>query len=112
LGRTARYGWVLMKLGEWLAKDFDKADRKDIESLVGKIQLNENYKDWTKHLYKVTIKKFYKVLNGGEEYPSHVRWIKCNFKNSDRILPEEILTGEEVKKMIFSAMSMLPMVSE
>lgn len=100
LGRTARYGWVLLKLSEWLAKDFDQADRKDIESLVGKIQLNESYKDWTKHLYKVAIKKFYKWMNGGEEYPSTVRWIKCNFKNSDRILPEEILTGEEVKKMI------------
>lgn len=100
IGRIARYAYVLIKLAKWLGKDFDKTDRKDIERLVGVIQDQSNFKDWTKHLYKVSIKKFYKWLNGGEEYPTSVRWIKCNFRNSNKMLPEELLTQEEVKKMI------------
>lgn len=102
-GRACRYAWSMLAIGSWIAVDFDRAERKDIETLVGKIQMNEKYKDWTKHTFKVAIKKFFKWLNGGEEYPQCVRWIKCNFKNSDKLLPEELLTQEEVKRMVESA---------
>jgi integrase len=93
----------MFKIAKWLGKDFDKATKEDIEKLVWTIQSNEKFKDWTKHLYKVSVKKFYKWLNGGEEYPREVKWIKCNFRNSNRILPEELLTHDEVKKMIETA---------
>ena len=99
IGRIARYAYVFIKLAKWIEVDFDKAQRKDIEKLVSIIQ-DQELKDWTKHLYKVSIKKFYKWMNGGESYPSSVSWIKCNFKNSGKMLPEEILTQEEIKKMI------------
>lgn len=103
IGRIARYAYTMFKIAKWLGKDFDTATREDIERVVGIIQSNDEFKDWTKHLYKVSIKKFYKVLNGGEEYRKEVKWIKCNFRNSDRILPEDLLTHEEVKKMIETA---------
>ena len=100
VGRVSRYAWSMLAIGSWISVDFDKAERKDIEALVGKIQLNEKYKPWTKHTFKVAIKKFFKWLNGGEEYPQCVRWIKCNFKYADTLLPEDLLTQEEVKRMI------------
>ena len=55
--------------------------------------------DWTKHDYKVTLKKFYKWLNGGEE-PSTVKWIRTTLQKQDRKLPEDMLTEDEVKQMI------------
>ena len=55
--------------------------------------------DWTKHDYKVTLKKFYKWLNGGEE-PSTTKWIKTTLKRQDRKLPEDMLQEEEIRKMI------------
>ncbi len=100
-GRQSRYAWALCKIARWLGKDFDKATKSDIEKVVGKIESPE-FTVWTKQLYKVTIKKFYKWLNNGE-YPDTVKWIRCTIKNASKRLPEEILTEEEVKKMIETA---------
>jgi len=60
----------LIKLVQWLKKDFRKASVDDIKNLVRKIEQNKRYKGWTKEGYKVTIKNFYRWLEGnGEEYP-------------------------------------------
>ncbi|MGQ0791286.1 MAG: tyrosine-type recombinase/integrase [Nitrosopumilaceae archaeon] len=101
-GRMARYAWILKNLAKWLMIDFDKAEKKDIERLVIKIETAE-YKPFTKQLYKVTIKKFYKWMVGGEEYPQTVRWVKTAVKHADSRLPEEILTEEDIKKLIDAA---------
>lgn len=100
--RIARYAYTMLKLAKWMKKDFDAATKKDIENLVRTTNDESNFKNWTKHLYKVSVKKFYKWLNGGE-YPDTVRWIECNFTNSNKLLPEEILTPEEVKRIIEAA---------
>ncbi|GAG38420.1 unnamed protein product, partial [marine sediment metagenome] len=53
--------------------------------------------------FRKTIKVFYKWLNGGERYPECVEWIKTTEKRSNNKLPEELLTEEEVKRMISAA---------
>ncbi len=45
------------------------------------------------------MKKFYKWLRNSETYPPEVSWIKTIVNNRHRLLPEELLTEDEVKKM-------------
>lgn len=92
----------LKVLAEDFKKDFDKANKNDIEWLVGKIE-RKDYTTWTKHDYKVTIKKFYKWLRKTEDYPKEVKWITTTVKNEANQLPEELLTREEINKMIKTA---------
>ena len=44
------------------------------------------------------MKKFYKWLRNSETYPPEVSWIKTIVNNGHRLLPEELLTEDEVKK--------------
>jgi site-specific recombinase XerD len=97
--RIQHYVLKLRQLAEWLGKDFAKATREDVEGVVRKIE-QMDYSEWTKHGFKVTLKKFYKWLKKSEHYPKEVRWIKSTVKNESTRLPEELLTEEDVKKLI------------
>ncbi|MEW6295853.1 MAG: tyrosine-type recombinase/integrase [Candidatus Diapherotrites archaeon] len=88
------------RIGEWLEKDFEKAGQNDIERIVSIIQSNQKYADWTKHDYKVTVKKFWKWLNGNKELPEIVKWVSTRMGVKNRMIPEELLTEEEVLKLI------------
>ncbi len=98
--RIQKYTQQLHWLSEILKKDFDKATRENIEKLVVKINQNENWSEWTKYDYKVAIKKFYKWHNGGEECPKIARWIPTKISKCNSKMPEDLLTEEEVKKMV------------
>lgn len=101
--RVDKYAYTLKKLSLMLNKDFDKVTKQDIINLVSIIERKE-WTDWTKHDYKVCIKKFYKWLKGKEdEYPKEVKWIKTTVKKRNGKLPEGLLTEEDVKKLIDSA---------
>ncbi|RLI25127.1 hypothetical protein DRO57_04885, partial [Candidatus Bathyarchaeota archaeon] len=76
--------------------------REDIVKVVEKIERNKDWSDWTKQHYKITPKKFYRWLRKidvREVYPEEVSWIRTTIKNGDKILPSEILTEDEIKKM-------------
>ena len=103
---------VLIILAEkYLKKDFDAATKDDIKDVVIKIDSREDCSPWTKHGYKVIIKKFYKWLKFGDEYrtvneyPATVSWMRCNLKKKEqpRIKASDILTEAEVKKLIDTA---------
>lgn len=100
--RITKYVLTLRKIAEWLKKDFDEAGREDIERLVRRLEQSD-YSPWTKHDYKVTLKRFYKWLKGDdEEYPPEVRWIKTTLRQKDILLPSQLLTEDEVQKLIDS----------
>jgi len=101
--RIAKYVLTLRRLAEWLRKDFDKAGREDVERLVNRLERSD-YSPWTKHDYKVTLKRFYKWLKGsGEEYPPEVKWIKTTLKRRDLLLPDQLLTEDEVQRLVDAA---------
>ena len=102
IGRIERYIHVLKRIDAWLKKDFKKANKKDIEHLLHELECTD-YAEGTKHIFKVCIKKFYKWVSDSEEYPKTVSWIKTTVKNGRSKLPEELLTIEDVKKIIESA---------
>ena len=98
-GRVQKYAFTLRKIAEWLGKDFDKATEDDLKRVVAVIN-SSSYSEWTKYDYKRSLKRFYKWL--GKEHL--ISWLKCkDLKN--RKLPEEILTEEDIKKMINAAYS-------
>jgi integrase len=99
-GRTAKYMYCLLTLAEWLGKDFRQTTTKDLKELVRKIEMS-SYCPMTKMELKTTVKKLYKWLHGADEYPDIVRWIRprSSFTKKNR-LPEQILTKDEVTKLI------------
>lgn len=99
VARIRAYAQRLRKIASILRKDFDKADEKDIRRLAKEVELSD-YSAWTKHDVKVTIKKFYKWLNGGDEFPSIVKRIKTTMKHSSQKTPEDILTEDDILAMV------------
>ncbi len=61
--------YMLKTIAMMQAFDFEKATRTDIEQLVARIE-GSPYTEWTKHDFRVAIKKSYKRLRGTEDgYP-------------------------------------------
>lgn len=81
-------------------KDLKQADREDIENVLIGIQKKSKSEE-TRHDYKVTLKKFYRWLNGGEE-PDLTKFFKATKNKTKQKLPDELLTEEEIIKMIES----------
>jgi integrase len=102
--RLYKSTYILIRIAKLLKKDFNKVNKKDIQKLVEKINDNKEFSDWTKHDYKVQIKKFYKWLKGNNEfYPEEVRWIKAGNIKLNEKLPENLISEEEVLKLIQTA---------
>jgi len=99
-GRIVKLMDTLLIIAKWLGKDFEKATKEDMENFVMMLQ-SKGYSEWTKHDYKVVVKKFWKWLRGNDEYPSEVKWIKTTIKKSNKEeLPNEVYTLEEIEKLI------------
>jgi integrase/recombinase XerD len=100
--KIERYLYDLQRLALMLDKNLRKADKKDLMKVVVKIEQKE-WSPHSKHTFKVMMKKFYRWAEGIDEkgvYPEKIRWIKTGVKNSQQKLPEELLTGEDIEKMI------------
>jgi site-specific recombinase XerD len=100
--RVLKYLSTLANIAAGFPTDFTEATRADIEELVGKIERSD-YAEWTKHDYRVALKKFFRWLRQTEEYPPEVRWLRSTMKNGRTKLPEEILTQQEVQAIIVAA---------
>lgn len=110
-GRIARYMYDLRNLSKWLGKDFEDATGDDIKALIGEIEKKTYYtkkldkkvpyQESSKREFKICIKKFYRWLRSSNEYPEEVKWIKLHYRKCEKKrLPEEMLTEEDIKKLI------------
>ncbi len=97
--RVLKYLQQLHIISQDLGINFKDATKDDIEYYVARLE-RSNKKDWTKHDYKQCIKRFYKWLNDEEE-PKITSWISLRIRQS-KMLPEELLTEEDIVKMIES----------
>lgn len=83
--------------------DVLKATRTQIESGVARIEASE-YAPKTKQNIKIVIKSIYKHFLGEDlYYPKQVAWIKATLKMSNRLLPQDMLSEEEVLRMLETA---------
>ncbi len=84
-------------------KNFKNASRKDIEKAliyINGLEISEQ----TKVNVKISIKFMYKQIFGnGDYYPEQVAWVRTTLAKKNKLLPEDILTEDEVLKMIEAA---------
>lgn len=99
ISRVERYVFILRQMGEFLKKDFRDVNKDDVIAISQELD-RRGYTDWTKHFYRVALKKFYRWLRKSKEYPEEVAWLKSTVKNGNHKLPEELLTQDDVKKLI------------
>lgn len=103
LARISKLLHHVRGLATLLDKNFSDASKDDIVRLLSKIETNPEWSPATKHDYKVILKKFYKSLGGTGEFPEQGKWIKPNYKKNNHRLPEELLTEEDVGKLVEAA---------
>lgn len=98
-GKLHRYLDDLRRNTQGIKKDYKDYTREDIEKIVIRLEKTD-FTEWTKYSYKIGLRKFFTWLRGTGEVPPEVKWLKLNPKNLNNKLPEELLTEEEVKKLI------------
>jgi site-specific recombinase XerD len=100
--KIERYLSDIMKLNKMLSKPFSEAIEQDLRRVVG--HLNQtNLSEETKKTFKIMLRKFYRFLRGIHKkgvYPPEVEWISIAIPNNHKKLPEELLTEEEIVKII------------
>ncbi len=101
LARIVRTLEDLLKFDKTLKKDFETATIEDIKDVIVRLD-QDDYSEWTKYGFKISIKKFYKWLKGNEVYPEEVKWIKARLKMRNSKLPQELLTEEDIRKLVES----------
>jgi integrase/ribosomal protein L40E len=99
--RIIRYIEIMLSVCKRLEKDLDAVTIDDMKKLIGGIQ-QQDFSPWTKHTYKVMIKRFYKWLQGTKEYPEIVSWISGRMSKAEGRLPSEgdLVTEDDIKKLI------------
>ena len=95
----------LLPFAQSIRKAFLKPSKAQVKKAVAVIERSP-LSEWSKVNKKVAIKRFYKwKLGKDEDYPAAVKWIKTTVSNSNRKLPEDLLTPEEVKAVIDGAIN-------
>jgi integrase len=94
------YKYRLTRIADLLEKDFDQATKEDITKIGGLI-LDSTFTDKTKEDFICAIKTSYKFWFGENEYyPKVVSCLKRPKKRSILKLPQEMLSEEQLYKMI------------
>lgn len=75
--RIDRILQMMKTIGLIVDKPFDKCKKEDIVRLVAEIE-QKDWSDWTKRMYRIVIKKFWKWLKDLDYLPIQVKWIKNN----------------------------------
>jgi integrase/recombinase XerD len=103
LSKTGRYLQEAIWLNKQLSgKLFEKVTREDIKKLIANMN-QSNLSEHTKKGTKVFIRKFYKFIRGVEgkgNYPPEVDWYTVTISNSNKKIPEELLTEKEMFDLI------------
>jgi len=79
----------------------DSASEQELKTILAGLNRSD-YAESTKHKFKGTIKKFYKVENGGHEHPEKVEFFKVTKKKDTPITRDELFTDEELKQLFSS----------
>ena len=78
------------------------ATEPELKALMANLNRDENYAEGSKHKFRCTIKKFYKVENGGGEHPGKVNFISTRRKNHTTVSPEDLFSDDELRRFFGS----------
>ncbi len=102
IGRIVRYVWDLRTWSSFLGKDFEEANKDDIIKLVGDLEISGRFEKSTMRDLKLTLRKFFKWMRKTDKFPEEVSWYKTHIRYGGIKSPEDMLTEDEIKKMIES----------
>jgi len=74
------------------------ASETELKTVLAQVNRSD-YAEATKHKFKGTIKKFYKVMNGGHEHPDKVNFFKVTRKKATPVTRDDLFTEEELKRL-------------
>jgi integrase len=77
------------------------ASESELKTLVANLNRSD-YADATKRTMLGTVKKFYKVMNGGHEHPEKVDFFTITKKKDSPVNREDLLTEDELKRLFQS----------
>jgi integrase/recombinase XerD len=99
--RLVKYLYALRQISKALRKGLDAATQEDIRNYVAALNKSK-YADWSKHDFKVALKRFYRWLRKlpDDQDPPETAWIKVSAQNGKGFLPEELLTEFDIEKML------------
>ena len=102
VAKIGRYLGDLIKFSKMLSKPFSKATEYDIRGIIGKLNQTDLSEE-TKKTFKIMLRKLYRFIRGVAKkgtYPPEVEWISIHISNNHKKLPEELLTEEEIVKIV------------
>lgn len=102
--RLYKYVSTLKQISKGLKKKFEKATKDDIIRFLAEIE-QRPLSEWTKHDYKIILKKFYQWLYGHDvgEYPEIVKWIRTGVRIQNGLKKSDLLTADEIRRLAESA---------
>lgn len=99
--RVDKYKDYLGKFDAWLSKPFSKVTREDLLQLVRKIDNGVYKREDGKPFSPDTIRDIKVILKTfGKKQGWDTSWIKTGIKTGKQKIPEELLTQEEIVRMI------------
>ncbi len=103
LARRARIFGLLGKIGEMLAeKNFGELTKEDIQELVARVRREPTWSLTTQNYHLKAFKRFLRFLNGGEDYPACISWLKIRERCFSHIKKEDLITEEEMARLLES----------
>lgn len=99
--RKSRVFGLLAALGLMIGKKtFDTLTREDIQSLLAKVRQVPTWKVTTQNYHLKALKRFLKFLNGDEDYPACIHWLKIKERRQSPIRKEDLITEEEMARIL------------
>jgi len=102
---------------KWIAKDFEDMTKADLKEVIAEVNSGKSktgiaWSGATKKNFRITIKVFYKWLEGIDEprfYPEKVRWITSTIPKRDKreLKFDDMVNREEVIRMSQSALNQM-----
>jgi hypothetical protein len=97
-GRIRKLRYSLGVLSRKLGKNFEDVTKEELKKFIIEINNDEKLSESTKSDYREIAKRFFRWLYT-EDF---VSWIKVDKGVSAKVLPEDILTKNEVQRIIYS----------
>jgi len=102
IAKINRYLLDLIKFDGMAKKPFPDVNKADLRAIIGLLN-QTTLAEETKKGFKIMLRKLYRFIEGVEEkgvYPERVKWISITIQENHKKLPEELLTEEEIEKII------------
>jgi integrase len=77
------------------------ASEDELKQTIAELNRSD-YADSTKHTMRAATKKFYKVMNGGQEHPEKVDFFSAHAQSGSTVSRDDLFTEKELKRLFKS----------